>query len=103
MIYVFDYATLKLIWWLVVGLLLVGFAILDGMDLGVGTLLPFVGRTDNERRVVLNTVGPTWEGNQVWFITAGGATLGIVSSTAAPICSGVASTTFGVYFFSSSP
>jgi cytochrome d ubiquinol oxidase subunit II len=74
MIYVFDYATLKLIWWLVVGLLLVGFAILDGMDLGVGTLLPFVGRSDDERRVVLNTVGPTWEGNQVWFITAGGAT-----------------------------
>ncbi len=74
MIYVFDYATLKLIWWLVVGLLLVGFAILDGMDLGIGTLLPFVARTDDERRVVLNTVGPTWEGNQVWFVTAGGAT-----------------------------
>jgi cytochrome d ubiquinol oxidase subunit II len=74
MIYVFDYATLKVIWWLLVGLLLVGFAILDGMDLGVGALLPFVARTDNERRVVLNTVGPTWEGNQVWFITAGGAT-----------------------------
>ena len=74
MIYVFDYATLKLIWWLLVGLLLVGFAILDGMDLGIGMLLPFVARTDDERRVVLNTVGPTWEGNQVWFITAGGAT-----------------------------
>ena len=74
MIYVFDYATLKVIWWLLVGLLLVGFAILDGMDLGIGTLLPFVARTDDERRVVLNTVGPTWEGNQVWFITAGGAT-----------------------------
>lgn len=74
MIYLFDYATLKVIWWLVVGLLLVGFAILDGMDLGVGTLLPFVAGTDAERRVVLNTVGPTWEGNQVWFLTAGGAT-----------------------------
>ena len=74
MIYVFDYATLKVIWWVVVGLLLVGFAILDGFDLGVGMLLPFVGRTDDERRVVLNAVGPTWEGNQVWFITAGGAT-----------------------------
>jgi cytochrome bd ubiquinol oxidase subunit II len=74
MIYVFDYATLKVIWWLLVGLLLVGFAILDGMDLGIGTLLPFVAKTDDERRVVLNTVGPTWEGNQVWFITAGGAT-----------------------------
>ena len=74
MIYVFDYATLKVIWWLLVGLLLIGFAILDGWDLGVGALLPFVARTDTERRVVLNTVGPTWEGNQVWLITAGGAT-----------------------------
>jgi cytochrome d ubiquinol oxidase subunit II len=74
MIYVFDYATLKVIWWGIVGLLLVGFAILDGFDLGIGMLLPFVGRTDTERRVMLNSVGPTWEGNQVWFITAGGAT-----------------------------
>ncbi len=74
MIYVFDYATLKVIWWLFVGVLLVGFAIMDGMDLGIGTLLPFVGRKDDERRVVLNTIGPHWEGNQVWFITAGGAT-----------------------------
>ena len=74
MIYVFDYATLKVIWWAVVGVLLVGFAILDGFDLGVGMLLPYVGRTDDERRVALNSVGPTWEGNQVWFITAGGAT-----------------------------
>ena len=74
MIYVFDYETLKLIWWLFVGVLLVGFAVMDGMDLGVGTLLPFVGKTDDERRVVLNSVGPHWEGNQVWFITAGGAT-----------------------------
>jgi cytochrome d ubiquinol oxidase subunit II len=65
MIFLFDYATLKLIWWLLVGLLLVGFAVLDGFDLGVGMLLPFVGRTDVERRVLLNAVGPTWEGNQV--------------------------------------
>ena len=74
MIYVFDYATLKLIWWLFVGVLLVGFVILDGFDLGIGTLLPFVARSDDERRVVINSIGPTWEGNQVWFITAGGAT-----------------------------
>jgi len=73
-IYVFDYATLKVIWWLVIGLLIVGFAVLDGWDLGTGILLPYVGRTDEERRVALNAVGPTWEGNQVWFITAGGAT-----------------------------
>jgi cytochrome bd ubiquinol oxidase subunit II len=74
MIYVFDYATLKLIWWGIVGLLLVGFAVLDGFDLGVGALLTYVARTDDERRIALNAVGPTWEGNQVWFITAGGAT-----------------------------
>jgi cytochrome bd ubiquinol oxidase subunit II len=74
MIYLFDYATLKLIWWAFVGVLLVGFAILDGFDLGVGALLPFVGRSDGERRVMLNAIGPTWEGNQVWFITAGAGT-----------------------------
>ncbi len=68
-----DYLTLKLIWWLFVVVLLVGFVLLDGFDLGVGTLLPFVGRTDTQRRVLLNAIGPTWEGNQVWFITAGGA------------------------------
>ena len=71
---IFDYETLKIIWWLFVGVLLVGFALTDGWDLGVGTLLPFVGRSDEERRVVINSIGPTWEGNQVWFITAGGAT-----------------------------
>lgn len=69
----FDYLTLKLIWWLFVCVLIVGFALLDGFDLGVGTLLPFLARTDEQRRVLLNAIGPTWEGNQVWFITAGGA------------------------------
>ncbi|HEY9095290.1 MAG TPA: cytochrome d ubiquinol oxidase subunit II [Hydrogenophaga sp.] len=69
----FDYETYKLIWWLLVGVLLVGFAIMDGHDMGVGTMLPFVARDDTERRVVINTVGPHWDGNQVWFITAGGA------------------------------
>jgi cytochrome d ubiquinol oxidase subunit II len=68
-----DYETLKFIWWLLVGVLLIGFAIMDGHDMGVGTLLPFVGRNDLERRVVINTVGPHWDGNQVWFITGGGA------------------------------
>ncbi|NMM11199.1 MAG: cytochrome d ubiquinol oxidase subunit II [Polaromonas sp.] len=68
-----DYPTLKVIWWLLVGVLLIGFAIMDGHDMGVGTLLPFVGKNDLERRVILNTVGPHWEGNQVWFITGGGA------------------------------
>ena len=70
---IFDYETLKLIWWLFVGVLLVGFAITDGFDLGIGALLPFIGRNDGERRVIINSVGATWEGNQVWFVTAGGA------------------------------
>ena len=69
----FDYFTLKIIWWAFVGVLLIGFAVTDGFDLGVGILLPFVARTDPQRRVLLNAIGPTWEGNQVWFITAGGA------------------------------
>lgn len=68
-----DYETLKLIWWLLIGVLLIGFAVMDGHGMGVGTLLPFVGRTDLERRAVINTVAAHWEGNQVWFITAGGA------------------------------
>jgi cytochrome d ubiquinol oxidase subunit II len=68
-----DYESLKLIWWVLVGALLLGFAIMDGHDMGVGTLLPFAGKTDVERRIMINTVGPHWDGNQVWFITAGGA------------------------------
>jgi cytochrome d ubiquinol oxidase subunit II len=66
-----DYPTLRLIWWGLLGVLLIGFAITDGFDMGVGALLPFVARTDEERRMVINTVGATWEGNQVWFITGG--------------------------------
>ena len=69
----FDYVTLKVIWWLFVGVLLIGFALMDGFDFGVGMLLPFIGTNDTERRIMLNSIGPTWEGNQVWFITAGGA------------------------------
>ncbi len=69
----FDYLTLKIIWWLFVCILLVGFAVMDGFDMGVAALLPFVARNDDQRRVLLNAIGPTWEGNQVWFISAGGA------------------------------
>ncbi|MGV2291140.1 cytochrome d ubiquinol oxidase subunit II [Trinickia sp. YCB016] len=68
-----DYATLKLIWWVLIGVLLIGFALTDGFDMGAAILLPFIGKTDEERRIVVNTVGATWEGNQVWLITAGGA------------------------------
>src|ERR1700692_2222836 len=69
----FDYTTLRLIWWVLLGVLLIGFAVTDGFDMGVGALLPFVAKTDTERRVAINTIGPVWEGNQVWFILGGGA------------------------------
>lgn len=68
-----SYDVLRVIWWLLLGVLLIGFAMTDGFDMGVGALLPFVARTDVERRVAINTVGPVWEGNQVWFILGGGA------------------------------
>lgn len=64
-----DYEILKVIWWLFIGVLLIGFAIMDGHDMGVGTLLPFLGKDDNERRVMINSVAPHWDGNQVWLIT----------------------------------
>jgi cytochrome d ubiquinol oxidase subunit II len=68
-----DYEILRVIWWLFLGVLLIGFAIMDGFDLGVATLLPYVARNDSERRVAINTIGPVWDGNQVWLITGGGA------------------------------
>ncbi|ROQ22654.1 cytochrome bd-I ubiquinol oxidase subunit 2 apoprotein [Gallaecimonas pentaromativorans] len=68
-----DYEVLKVIWWVLIGVLLIGFAITDGFDMGAGALMPFVGKTDTERRIALNVLAPHWDGNQVWFITAGGA------------------------------
>jgi cytochrome d ubiquinol oxidase subunit II len=69
----FDYEMLKLIWWAFIGVLLIGFAVMDGFDMGVAVWLPFLGKSDEERRVIINTIGPTWEGNQTWLVTAGGA------------------------------
>jgi cytochrome bd ubiquinol oxidase subunit II len=68
-----DYATLRVLWWLILGVLLIGFAVMDGFDLGVGATFRFTGRTDAERRALLAGVEPVWEGNQVWFILGGGA------------------------------
>lgn len=68
-----EYETLRLIWWFLLGVILIGFAITDGFDLGIGVMLPFVARNDIERRVAINTIGPVWEGNQVWLILGGGA------------------------------
>ncbi len=68
-----DYESLKLIWWVLIGVLLVGFAVTDGFDMGVAMLLKIVGKNDVQRRVMINTIAPHWDGNQVWFVTAGGA------------------------------
>jgi cytochrome d ubiquinol oxidase subunit II len=68
-----DFETLRVIWWLLLGVLLIGFALTDGYDMGVASLLPWVARTDVERRMVINSVGPHWEGHQAWFILGGGA------------------------------
>lgn len=68
-----DIAVLRVIWWVLLGVLFMGFAIMDGFDLGVAVLLPLVTRDDTERRIVLNTIGPVWEGNQVWIILGAGA------------------------------
>ncbi len=68
-----DYEVLRFIWWLLVGILLIGFAVTDGFDMGVGMLTRFLGRNDTERRIMINSIAPHWDGNQVWLITAGGA------------------------------
>ena len=68
-----DYEVIRFIWWVLVGVLLIGFVIMDGHDMGAGVLSLFIGKTDNERRCVINSVAPHWDGNQVWFITGGGA------------------------------
>ncbi|MCW7549721.1 cytochrome d ubiquinol oxidase subunit II [Photorhabdus sp. APURE] len=69
----FDYEVLRFIWWLLIGVLLIGFAVTDGFDMGVGILLRIIGKNDTERRIMINSVAPHWDGNQVWLITAGGA------------------------------
>ena len=68
-----EYELLKIIWWVLVGVLLIGFALTDGFDMGSMAIMPFVGKNDDERRAAINTIAPHWDGNQVWFITAGGA------------------------------
>lgn len=69
----FDYATLRELWWLLLGVLLIGFALTDGYDLGLGAIYRFITRDDVERRMALEAIEPHWEGHQVWFILGGGA------------------------------
>ncbi|WP_133140122.1 cytochrome d ubiquinol oxidase subunit II [Legionella genomosp. 1] len=70
---IIDYEMLRVIWWILLGLLLIGFAVMDGFDLGVVMWLPWLAKDDTEKRILINSIAPTWEGNQVWFILGGGA------------------------------
>lgn len=69
----FDYETLKLIWWALIGITLIGFIITDGFDMGVGIMLPFASKNDDDRRIMINAIAPHWDGNQVWLVLAIGA------------------------------
>lgn len=66
-----DYEIVRVIWWVLISVVLIGFVVTDGFDMGVGILLPFIGKTDTERRIMINAIAPHWDGNQVWLITAG--------------------------------
>lgn len=79
---------LQLIWWGIIGLVLILFALTAGFDLGIGALLPIIGRTNADRRIMLNVIGPTWDGNQVWLIIAGGALFVIWPMVYAAVFSG---------------
>ncbi|MDA3979270.1 MULTISPECIES: cytochrome d ubiquinol oxidase subunit II [Gallibacterium] len=68
-----DYEFLRFVWWILLGVLLIGFAVTDGFDMGVLTLLPFAGKREVEKRIMINSIAPHWDGNQVWLLTAGGA------------------------------
>lgn len=83
-----DYEILRLIWWVLIGVLMIGFAIMDGYDLGTANLLPFITKNDTDRRIMINAVAPHWDGNQVWLITAGGALLAAWPSIYATAFSG---------------
>jgi cytochrome bd ubiquinol oxidase subunit II len=65
---------LNTIWFILIAVLYIGFFVLEGFDFGVGILLPFLGKNDTQRRAIINTIGPFWDGNEVWLLTAGGAT-----------------------------
>lgn len=84
-----DYEAIRLIWWVFIGVVAIAFALTEGFDFGVCTLLPFIGQSDTERRVIINTVGTTWEGNQVWLILLGGAIFAIWPPVYATLFSGL--------------
>src|ERR1044071_8798931 len=80
---------LQEIWFLLIGVLLVGYAILDGFDLGAGMLHLFIAKNDRDRRLVMNAIGPVWDGNEVWLLTAGGAIFAAFPKVYATVFSGL--------------
>lgn len=80
---------LNVVWFLLIAVLWIGFFFLEGFDFGVAMLLPVLGRNDKERRVMVNTIGPTWDGNEVWLLTAGGATFAAFPGWYATLFSGL--------------
>ena len=85
----FDYEILRVIWWIFTGVVIIAFTLTSGFDFGIGALLPFVGRNDLERRAVINTIGGTWEGNQVWLVLLGGALFAVWPLVYATLFSGL--------------
>jgi len=83
-----NYEVLQVIWFILIAVLWIGFFFLEGFDFGVGMLMPFLGKEDNERRAIINTIGPHWDGNEVWLITAGGATFAAFPQWYATLFSG---------------
>jgi cytochrome bd ubiquinol oxidase subunit II len=83
-----EYTTLQVIWFLLISILWIGYFVLEGFDFGVGMLMRVVGRTQGERRAVLHSIGPVWDGNEVWLIVAGGATFAAFPQWYATLFSG---------------
>ena len=83
-----SYEFLQTLWFILIAVLWIGFYFLEGFDFGVGMLLPFLGKKDEERRAIINTIGPVWDGNEVWLLTAGGATFAAFPNWYATMFSG---------------
>ena len=83
-----GYWHLQTLWFGLIGVLWIGYFVLEGFDFGVGVLLPFLGRDNTDRRVIINTIGPIWDGNEVWLLTAGGATFAAFPGWYASLFSG---------------
>ena len=89
MILAVEPSVLQLVWFILIAVLWIGFLVLEGFDFGVGMLIPFLGKNEKERRVIVNTIGPVWDGNEVWLLTAGGATFAAFPAWYATLFSGL--------------